>query len=284
MVFAEVFGFDVLLSEETADHYYDTINAALATDAFKPRALFERFNIECISTTESPLNALEDHKAINDSDWSGRVISAYRPDPVVDPEFEGFVSAVKAFGELTGEDITTFDGYLAAHRNRRAYFKATGVTSTDHGHLTAQTADLAKEEIEALYAIVISGNSTPEQAELFRAQMLTEMAGMSIEDGLVMQLHPGIYRNHNQDVFNRFGRDKGADIPLQLSYVEQLKPLLDKYGTNPELTFILFTLDETSYSRELAPLAGHYPCLRLGPPWWFNDSPEGMRRLKVALT
>jgi len=283
-VFVEVFGFDVLLSEETADHYYDTINAALATDAFKPRALFERFNIECISTTESPLNALEDHKAINDSDWSGRVISAYRPDPVVDPEFEGFVSAVKAFGELTGEDTTTFDGYLAAHRNRRAYFKATGVTSTDHGHLTAQTADLAKEEIEALYTIVISGNSTPEQAELFRAQMLTEMAGMSIEDGLVMQLHPGIYRNHNQDVFNRFGRDKGADLPLQVSYVEQLKPMLDKYGTNPELTFILFTLDETSYSRELAPLAGHYPCLRLGPPWWFHDSPEGMRRFRQQTT
>jgi len=283
-VFVEVFGFDVLLSEETADHYYDTINAALATDAFKPRALFERFNIECISTTESPLNALEDHKAINDSDWSGRVISAYRPDPVVDPEFEGFVIAVKAFGELTGEDTTTFDGYLAAHRNRRAYFKATGVTSTDHGHLTAQTADLAKEEIEALYAIVISGNSTPEQAELFRAQMLTEMAGMSIEDGLVMQLHPGIYRNHNQDVFNRFGGDKGADLPLQVSYVEQLKPMLDKYGTNPELTFILFTLDETSYSRELAPLAGHYPCLRLGPPWWFNDSPEGMRRFRQQTT
>lgn len=283
-VFAEVFGFDVMLSEETADHYYDTINAALATDAFKPRALFERFNIECISTTESPLDSLEEHKAINDSDWNGRVISAYRPDPVVDPEFEGFVSAVEAFGELTGEDITTFDGYLSAHRKRRAYFKATGVTSTDHGHLTAKTADLPKAEIEALYAIVISGNASPEQAELFRAHMLTEMAGMSIEDGLVMQLHPGIYRNHNSDVFNRFGRDKGADIPLQTSYVDQLKPLLDKYGTNPKLTLILFTLDETTYSRELAPLAGHYPCLRLGPSWWFNDSPEGMRRFRQQTT
>ena len=283
-VFVEVFGFDVVLCEETADHYYDTINAALATDAFKPRALYERFKIELLSTTESPLDSLEHHKAINDSDWNGRVISAYRPDPVVDPEFEGFVSAVKCFGELTGEDTSTFSGYLAAHRNRRAYFKATGVTSTDHGHPTAKTAYLPKVEIEALYAIVISGNALPAQAELFRAHMLTEMAGMSVEDGLVMQLHPGVSRNHNQDVFHRFGRDKGADIPLQTSYVEQLKPLLNKYGSNPDLTLILFTLDETSYSRELAPLAGHYPCLRIGPPWWFHDSPEGMRRFRQQMT
>tara|TARA_B100000809_G_scaffold19840_1_gene17437 strand:- start:3368 stop:4798 length:1431 start_codon:yes stop_codon:yes gene_type:complete len=283
-VFSEVFGFDVILCEETADHYYDTINAALATDAFKPRALFERFKIELLSTTESPLNSLADHKVINDSYWQGRVISAYRPDPVIDPEFEGFVSAIKTFGELTGEDTSTFSGYLAAHRNRRSYFKATGVTSTDHGHPTAKTADLPKAEIEALYAIVISGNSSPEQAELFRAHMLTEMAAMSIADGLVMQLHPGVSRNHNQDVFNRFGRDKGADIPVQTSYVEQLKPLLNKYGTNTELTLILFTLDETSYTRELAPLAGHYPCLRLGPPWWFHDSPEGMRRFRQQMT
>lgn len=283
-VFSEVFNFEVVLSEETADHYYDTINAALATDAFKPRALFDRFKIECLSTTESPLNDLAEHKAINDSDWNGRVISGYRPDPVVDPEFEGFVSAVKHFGEITGEDTSTFSGYLSAHRRRRAYFKVTGVTSTDHGHPTAQTACLVKAEIEALYTIVISGKASPEQAELFRAHMLTEMAAMSIEDGLVMQIHPGVYRNHNQCVFKQFGRDKGADIPLQTSFVEQLKPLLDKYGTNPELTVILFTLDETAYSRELGPLAGHYPCLRLGPPWWFHDSPEGMRRFRQQTT
>ncbi|WNC72806.1 glucuronate isomerase [Thalassotalea psychrophila] len=283
-VFSEVFGFDVELCAATADHYYDTINAALATDAYRPRALFERFNIECLSTTESPLNDLTEHKTINNSNWNGRVISAYRPDPVVDPEFEGFVSAIKTFGELTSEDTSTFSGYLAAHRKRRAYFKATGVTSTDHGHPSAKTAYLEQNDIEALYALVISGEASPEQAELFRAHMLTEMACMSIEDGLVMQLHPGVSRNHNQSVFKRFGRDKGADIPLQTSYVEQLKPLLDKYGTDPQLTLILFTLDETSYSRELAPLAGHYPCLRLGPPWWFHDSPEGMRRFRQQTT
>ncbi|MFT4835120.1 MAG: glucuronate isomerase [Psychromonas sp.] len=283
-VFSEVFGFDVVLCEETADYYYDTINEALATDEFKPRALFKRFKIECLSTTESPLNDLAEHKAINDSDWDGRVISTYRPDPVIDPEFEGFVSAIKYFGEITDEDTSTFKGYLAAHRKRRAYFKATGVTSTDHGHPTAKTANLLQAEIKALYAIVISGKASPEQAELFRAHMLTEMAKMSIEDGLVMQLHPGVSRNHNHGVFTRFGRDKGADIPVHTNYTEQLKPLLDECGTDTDFTLILFTLDETSYSRELAPLAGHYPCLRLGPPWWFHDSPEGMRRFRQQMT
>lgn len=283
-VFADVFGFDVILCSETADYYYDTINEALATDAFRPRALFDRFKIEVLSTTESPLNDLEYHKAIAASDWNGRVISAYRPDPVVDPEFEGFVSAVECFGKITGEDTSSYAGYLEAHRKRRAYFKATGVTSTDHGHPTAQTADLPRAEAEALFAKAMKGEITPQEAETFRAQMLTEMAAMSIEDGLVMQLHPGSYRNHNKAVFESFGRDKGADIPMETSYVEQLKPLLDKFGTNPDLTLILFTLDETSYSRELAPLAGHYPCLRLGPPWWFHDSPEGIRRFRQQMT
>ncbi|MCB1704142.1 MAG: glucuronate isomerase [Halioglobus sp.] len=283
-VFAEVFGFEQVLCAETADHYYDTINAALATDAFRPRALFERFNIELLSTTESPLSDLAHHKAIAASSWRGRVISAYRPDPVVDPEFEGFADAVRQFGALTGEDTSTFQGYLRAHRLRRAYFKETGVTSTDHGHPTARTAELPAAEIDALFTLALNGQASPEQAELFRAHMLTEMAAMSIEDGLVMQLHPGSSRNHNAQVFQRFGRDKGADIPLQTSYVEQLKPLLDKYGNTPGFTLILFTLDETSYSRELAPLAGHYPCLRLGPPWWFHDSPEGMRRFRQQTT
>lgn len=283
-VFAEVFGIEEVLYAGNADDYYDTINAALATEAFRPRALFERFNIELLATTESPLDDLAHHKAIADSDWNGRVISAYRPDPVVDPEYEGFAGAVSAFGELTGEDVSTFGGYLQAHRVRRAWFKSMGVTSTDHGHPTARTADLPRADIEALYAVALSGKASPQQAELFRAHMLTEMAGMSLEDGLVMQLHPGSSRNHNAGVFARFGRDKGADIPLQTSYVEQLKPLLDKYGNNPDLTLILFTLDETAYSRELAPLAGHYPCLRLGPPWWFHDSPEGMRRFRQQMT
>ncbi|MEZ5743607.1 MAG: glucuronate isomerase [Sphingomonadaceae bacterium] len=283
-VFAESFGIDVQLGSETADLYYDTITDALATDAFRPRALFDRYGIEVIATTEGPLDDLRHHKAIRESGWGGRVITAYRPDPVVDPEFEGFRDNLATLSGLTGEDCFSWQGYLAAHRQRRAFFKEMGATSTDHGHPTAQTADLSAADAEALFARVTSSAPSAADAELFRAQMLTEMAGMSVEDGLVMQLHPGVYRNHNQQVFERFGRDKGADIPLPCEYVHALRPLLEKYGNNAEFSFIVFTLDETTYARELAPLAGHYPAMKLGPAWWFNDSPEGMRRFREMTT
>jgi glucuronate isomerase len=283
-VFAESFGLDVQLSAATANQYYDHITAALATDAFRPRALFERYNIEVIATTENPLDDLRHHQAILDSGWAGRVITAYRPDPVIDPEFEGFRANVDALSDLTDEDCTSWSGYLDAHRQRRAYFAAMGATSTDHGHPTARTADLSPADAEALFARVLRPDVSAADAELFRAQMLTEMAGMSIDDGLVMQLHPGVYRNHNQLVFERFGRDKGADIPLPCDYVHGLRPLLSRYGNDPRFSFIVFTLDETSYARELAPLAGHYPAMKLGPAWWFNDSPEGMRRFREQVT
>jgi glucuronate isomerase len=283
-VFAEVFGLDVRLEAETADLYYDTITDALQRPEFAPRALFERFNIEVIATTEGPLDSLAHHKAIRESEWPGRVITAYRPDPVVDPEFDGFLPNLGRFAELTGEDCDSWQGYLAAHRKRRAFFASMGATSTDHGHPSARTADLAPAEAEALFAKVVSGDSTAEDAELFRAQMLTEMAAMSLDDGLVMQIHPGSYRNHNRQVYAGFGRDKGADIPMRTDYVHGLKPLLDRFGNERGLTLILFTLDESAYARELAPLAGHYPCLRLGPAWWFHDSPEGMRRFRRMTT
>jgi glucuronate isomerase len=283
-VFAEAFGMSVRLEAETADLYFDTITAALASDAFRPRALFERFNIEVIATTESPLDTLEHHAAIRNSGWKGRVITAYRPDPVVDPEFEGFRENLKTFSDLTGEDCFSWFGYLAAHRQRRAFFAQMGATSTDHGHPTAQTADLAPAEAEALFARVSAGLFTPAEAEMFRAQMLTEMAAMSVEDGLVMQLHPGSFRNHNAQLFAALGRDKGADIPMRTEYVHALRPLLDRFGNDARLSLILFTLDESTYARELAPLAGHYPCLKLGPAWWFHDSPEGMRRFRRATT
>ena len=283
-VFAEVFGIDVRLDAATSDHYFDAITQALATPQFRPRALFERFNIEVIATTESPLDSLEHHAAIRRSGWHGKVITAYRPDPVVDPEFEGFRGNLARFSELTGQDCLSWTGYLAAHRQRRAFFASMGATSTDHGHPTAQTANLAATEAEALFRKVSTGTGTALDAELFRAQMLTEMAAMSLDDGLVMQIHPGAFRNHNAGVFAALGRDKGADIPMRTDYVHALKPLLDRFGNERELSIILFTLDESSYARELAPLAGHYPCLKLGPAWWFHDSPEGMRRFRHATT
>jgi len=283
-VYAEAFGIDVRLSAETADHYYDIIDAALKTDAFKPRALFERYNIEVLTTTESPLDMLEHHKTIKASGWKGRVLTAYRPDPVLDPDYEGFRDNLKVLAEQTGRDTLSWDGYLQGLRDRRAFFIEMGATSTDHGHPTAFTADLPKHEAEALFKRVSTGPASAADAELFRGQMLTEMAAMSVEDGLVMQLHPGSFRNHSATVFNRFGRDKGCDIPTQTDYVRALKPLLDRFGSDNRLSLILFTLDETSYSRELAPLAGHYPALKLGPSWWFHDSPEGMRRFREQVT
>ena len=282
--FHQVFGIRERLSPESADRLFDSINASLAKPEFRPRALFERFNIEVIATTESPLDPLAHHAKIRASGWKGRVITAYRPDPVVDPEFEGFAANVARLGELAGEDTGRWNGYLAAHRKRRAFFKTMGATSTDHGHPTAQTSDLPAGDCERLFRKALDGQTTPAEAETFRGQMLTEMARMSIDDGLVMQIHPGSLRNHNPLVFARFGRDKGADIPTRTDYVRALKPLLDRYGNEHKLTLILFTLDETSYARELAPLAGHYPVLRLGPSWWFHDSPEGMLRFREQTT
>jgi glucuronate isomerase len=287
-VFAEAFGIDLQFAAATSDLYYDRITEALATDAFRPRALFDRFGIEVIATTESPLDTLDHHaviRAANDSgEWGGRVITAYRPDPVVDPEFEGFYANLARFSDLSGEDAYSYAGYLAAHRDRRAFFASMGATSTDHGHPTAATADLSKSQAEALFARVTRAEVSPADAEQFRAHMLTVMAGMSLDDGLVMQIHPGALRNHNRWLFDHYGRDTGADIPTATDYVHALRPLLGRYGNEAALTIILFTLDETSYARELAPLAGHYPALKLGPAWWFHDSPEGMRRFRNQMT
>ena len=282
--FQELFGLTDRLSAATADTYYDTIEAKLATPEFLPRALYERFNLEVLATTDSALDLLADHAAIRDSGWQGRIVPTFRPDSVVDPEFPGFLGNVQALGVLTGENTSTWRGYLRALAARRLYFKSMGATATDHGHPTALTEDLSETSAASLFEQVIEGTAYAADLEIFRGQMLTEMARMSLEDGLVMQIHPGSVRNHNAQIFAKYGRDMGADIPQQTNYVEALRPLLNRFGNEPGLTIILFTLDETTYSRELAPLAGHYPCLKLGPPWWFHDSPEGMRRFRELAT
>jgi len=282
--FQDMFGLDRRLSEETADLYFDTIAEKLRTPAFLPRALYERFNLEVLATTDSPLESLADHKAIRESNWKARILPTFRPDPVVDPEFTGFVENIAKLGEKTGEDTSTWTGYLNGLRETRVRFRELGCTATDHGHPTARTANLSEAEAAELFSRVIAGRADAQQQELFRAQMLTEMARMSLEDGLVMQIHPGSARNHNRKLYERYGREMGADIPTATNYVDALRPLLDQFGNERDLTIILFTLDESAYSRELAPLAGHYPCLRLGPPWWFHDSPEGMMRFREHVT
>ena len=282
--FQELFGLTERLSAKTADFYYDTIAEKLRTSEFLPRTLYERFRLEVLATTDSPLDPLSNQQAIRDSGWKARIIPTFRPDSVVDPEFGGFRENIAKLGAMIGEDTGSYPGYLRALEKARERFKKLGCTATDHGHPTARTANLPKDEAAALFDRILSGHCDAGQQELFRAQMLTEMAGMSVRDGLVMQIHPGSLRNHNRQIYERYGRDMGADIPTPTDYVNGLRPLLDLYGNEPGFTLILFTLDESTYSRELAPLAGHYPCLRLGPPWWFHDSPEGMQRFREYAT
>ena len=282
--FETLFGMTERLSATTADLYYDAISEKLATPAFRPRALYERFKLEVLATTDSPLDSLADHQAIRASGWGGRVLPTFRPDAVMDPDVADFGDNLARLGERAGEDTATWRGYLRALRTERARFKALGATATDHGHPTARTANLDAGEAERLYTKIYAGEASGADREVFRAQMLTEMARMSVEDGLVMQIHPGSARNHNRQLFERYGRDMGADIPMRTDYAEALRPLLDLFGNDPRLTVILFTLDESTYSRELAPLAGHYPALKLGPAWWFHDSPEGMMRYREQVT
>ncbi|MEO6829370.1 MAG: glucuronate isomerase [Acidobacteriaceae bacterium] len=283
-VFEELFGLKTRLSAETADAYFDAIAEKLALPEFRPRALFERFRIEVLATTNSPLEGLEHHRALRESGWKGKIIPTFRPDSVVDPDFDGFKKNVRQLGKSAGEDTGEWKGYLTALRKTRERFQQLGCTASDHGHPTPATADLSAEAAANLFERVLSGSAATEERELFRAQMLTEMAKMSLDDGLVMQIHPGSLRNHNGGIYRKFGRDMGGDIPTQTDYVHHLRPLLERVGNEPKLTIILFTLDESTYSRELATMAGLYPCLKLGPPWWFYDSPEGMRRFRETTT
>jgi len=282
--FSRLFELEDRLNPSNADEYYNIIDSLLRRPEFLPRALYDRFKLEALATTDAAVDSLEHHRKIAASTWGGRVLPTFRPDAVIDAEYIGFQQNLERLGEVSGEDISSYKGYLNALRKRRAFFKENGATATDHGHLTAMTADLPFDEASSLYQRIHSGKPNTGDVELFQAQMLTEMAGMSVEDGLTMQLHPGSIRNHNKLVYEKFGRDKGADIPSPTEYVRSLRPLLSKYGNEPNFTFILFTLDESTYARELAPLAGHYPCLRLGPSWWFHDSPEGMLRFRQQTT
>ncbi len=274
----EVLGVAAPLTADNADAVYDEISARLLQADCRPRALFDRFGIEFLATTEGALDLLESHARLRQSGWAGRVVPTFRPDDVVDPDRADFLANVAALGDLTGADTSTWSGYLDALRSRRASFVAAGATASDHGHPSPATADLSPREAAALFARLTTGDGRAGDAELFRGQLLVEMARMSLDDGLVLQIHAGSWRDHNPALAARFGRDKGADIPRAVNYVRDLKPLLDRFGNEPRLTVVVYTLDETTYSRELAPLAGHYPVLRLGPPWWFYDSPEGIRR------
>ena len=275
---ADVFGIQLKLNSLNADAIYDAIEARLSRAEFRPRALFERFNIEALATTDAATDALEHHQAIRESGWGGRIIPTFRPDAVVNIDNAVWRQNIERLSDIAGIEIRSFSTYIQALEQRRAAFKAMGATATDHAALTAYTELLSAADAEAIFARALKGEATVKDAARFTGHMLVEMARMSSEDGLVMQLHIGSWRNHNPQVFARYGPDMGADIPIRSEFTKNLKCLLDRFGSHPDLRLVLFNLDETTYSRELAPLAGHYPILRLGPPWWFFDSWLGMTR------
>ncbi len=275
---AQVFGIERKINSANAADIYDEIAAKLNSPAFRPRALYERFNIEALATTDAATDRLDQHQAIRDSGWQGRIIPTFRPDAVIAIDQADWARNIDLLSDVSGIAIGDYDSYIQALEQRRGHFKAMGATATDHAALIAYTAALRPAEAEAIFQRALQGEATGKDATRFTGHMLIEMARMSSEDGLVMQLHIGSYRNHNPALHARFGRDMGADMPIRSEFTQNLKALLDRFGNHPELTLILFNLDETTYSRELAPLAGHYPILRLGPPWWFFDSWLGMTR------
>jgi len=275
---SEVFGVDEKPSASNSDLLFDSVSDKLSSPDFSPRKLFERFNIEVLCTTDAATDTLEHHQAIRQSGWRGRILPTFRPDGVVNFDAPNWKANISKLSEVSGIDVTDYKSFIQALEQRRAFFKSMGATVTDHAALTPATAELSEVEADTIFQRALKNESKPNDAAQFTAHMLMEMARMSIDDGLVMQLHPGSLRNHNDIIFQKFGLDKGADIPVQTEYTRNLLPLLHKYGNDSRLTLLLFTLDETTYSRELATLAGHYPALKLGPPWWFHDSLNGMAR------
>ncbi|MEZ4518786.1 MAG: glucuronate isomerase [Chloroflexota bacterium] len=275
---AGVFGVTEKLNGKNSQAIYDQIDAQLQSPEFSPRRLYDRFNIEVLCTTDAASDQLIDHRRIRESGWHGRVLPTFRPDAIVNIDTKNWQEHIAGLSQASGIDITDYRSFKQALEQRRAYFKEMGATATDHAAQTAYTENLTEAEADTIFQRALNGAATAHDAVRFTGHMLIEMARMSAEDGLIMQLHVGSLRNHNEQVFTRFGLDKGADIPLTTEFTRSLHPLLNTLGNNPDLTLILFNLDETTYSRELAPLAGHYPTLRLGPPWWFFDSLNGMRR------
>ena len=280
----EVLGVDIRLDGDTAMEIYDIISGNLKKPENRPRALFDRFNIEVLSTTDSPDDPLNYHQQIRESGWNATVIPTFRPDGVTDLLTAKWKTNIDALSEASGIDCGSYSGFIRALENRRDFFRKAGCKATDHAVLTAYTGLLNGTQAETLYQKAMKGKATPEDARIFAGHMLMEMARMSLDDGLTMQVHAGVFRGHNPVISEKFGPDKGCDIPIRVNWVNDFKPLLNQYGNDPRLTLIIFCMDESTYSRETAPLAGHYPALKLGPAWWFHDSREGILRFRRMTT
>jgi glucuronate isomerase len=281
----EIFGVTLRPSVATADAIYDHLAVQLSQDAYKPRALFERFKISLLATTDDPCDDLSVHAALGaDPTWSRRVIPTFRPDRYLEASETTWPTAVARLGAVSGEDTTSYAGWVAAMEVRRRYFISHGARSADHSHTDCGTEQLQASEADRIYRAALASTATLTESVALQRHMLLEMARMSTEDGLTMTLHPGVRRGHHRPTSVRFGPDTGHDIPLRADFTDPLRPLLERYGTHPNLKLVLFTLDETVFSREVAPLAGFYPSMYVGQPWWFLDAPDAIRRWRAAIT
>lgn len=272
---ANVFGVEEPLSSGSATAVYERLEEQLASPDFAPLALLDRYGVECLSTTDAAESSLAEHRALAPG---FRIRPTFRPDAVVALDAPGWRAALAALEETAGREIGDYTAFVQALEERRAAFAGLGATATDHATTSADTSRLDDREARALFAAALAGSAPEADARRFEAHMLNEFARMSCEDGLVMQLHVGSLRNHDGPLAERFGNDIGADIPVATDWTRGLRPLLEAFGNDPRFRLVLFTLDESTYSRELAPLAGHYPALLLGCPWWFHDSPSGIER------
>lgn len=282
---ADIFGIHSELSAETADEIYDAISAALATPQFRPRALYDRFNMRFLATTDDPCDDLRYHQALAaDPTWYGTVAPTFRPDKYLEPAREGWNDLTDRLGEVSGSDIDTFAGWVTAMENRRAFFKANGAVSTDHSHADARVEPVSDAEAERLYAAARQGTITVEEGDTLRRHMMFTQARMAADDGLVLTMHPAVFRNHHTPSLARYGADVGGDIPMRVEFTAAVQPMLATFGTSPNFQVVFFTIDETVYSRELAPLAGFYPSVFIGVPWWFIDAPDAMTRFRSAVT
>ena len=282
---AEVFDVPIRPSAVDADLIYDRLVERFALPEYRPRALFERFGVEVLATTDDPCSDLSAQRSLRDDpSWTGRVVPTFRADAYLDPSLPGWASRVEELGSVAGLDTGAYRGFIEALESRRAFFKSNGATATDQGPPDAGTMILAPSEAERLFVRALQGSAGVEEQRAFRQHMLCEMARMSCEDGLVMQLHPGVLRSHHLPTLRDFGSDRGADIPVAVEFTRSLQPLLSRYGTHPNFRIVLFTVDETTWSRELAPLAGFYPSVYLGAPWWFLDTPDALLRFRAAVT
>jgi glucuronate isomerase len=275
---SQTFGIDLTLTSDTAQEFYDLLAQKLEMPEFRPRALFERFDIEVLATTDRATDELDHHKAIKESDWPGRVIPTFRPDTLLAFRDQNWKDELGKLQRQVSADVFIYKGFLDGLRERREHFRNFGCVSTDHGCLTPLTDHLSPQRASRLFDRALRRNLELEEAQSLQGHLLTELARMSCDDGLTMQLHSGSYRNHNRKLFDKFGPDRGADMPVRVNFTRGLEALLNAHGSHPNFKLVVFTLDEATYARELAPLAGHYPCMLLGPPWWFHDSLNGMRR------